>query len=91
MITGGNCESIVFGVEELMGPLTFSEHAERSHHKGHTAQTDHWRVRLALQVCENCPLSSYEQCRQLNPFTPGIRAGVYLSRYEASRGKARWQ
>lgn len=71
-----------------MGPLSQSEYAELSHsQKGPSA---HWRIMTAKRVCEGCPLSVFRKCQQLNPHTPGVRAGVYMSARDAERDVSRF-
>lgn len=70
-----------------MGPLTAQEHASLSHF-GLRAR-DHWRVKTAVRVCENCPVSAFTSCLRTNRDTPGVRAGQYLGEREAEQGRRR--
>lgn len=85
---GGNCESIV-EVEAMMGPLSSKETASLRMRDRQKTVLDHWRVKLALKVCDNCPLSIFRNCEQQFFDEPGIRAGQYLSRADLRAGKIR--
>jgi hypothetical protein len=78
----------VFDVEDMMGPLSQSEYEELSH--WYKSAKYHWRVIAAKRVCEGCPLSIFNRCQELNPQTPGIRAGVYMSIGDSERDVSRY-
>ncbi len=84
----GNCAG-VFDREDMMGPLTKRER-EAMNDKRTLNQANHWRVRLAIKVCDNCPMSFIIPCRNKNPKTPGIRGGVYIPTSRKPYRRPKW-
>lgn len=85
---GGNCAE-VFDREEMMGPLNKRER-EAMADKRTVNQANHWRIRLAIKVCDNCPMSTIIPCRNNNPTTPGVRGGIYLPKSRKLYVRPKW-
>jgi hypothetical protein len=85
---GGSC-SEVFDPEVMMGPLSKRERENMNDHRT-VNQVNHWRVRLAIRVCDHCPMSTIVACRNKNPTTPGIRGGIYIPKSRKPYVRPKW-